>query len=114
MSEREIRVHDLPRKVDDSQLERSTVVVIDVLRATSTICTALAAGAREVIPFLEIEDALAAASAAGRANIVLGGERKGGKIAGFDLGNSPSEYRPEVVLGKQVYITTTNGTRAMH
>src|SRR3954447_16199530 len=106
MSEREIRVHDLPRKVDDSQLEGSTVVVIDVLRATSTICTALAAGAREVIPFLEIDDALAAASAADREDVVLGGERRGGKIPGFDVGNSPSEYKPEIVSAKRVFITT--------
>jgi 2-phosphosulfolactate phosphatase len=114
MLQREIRVHELPIKVDEGRLEGSTVVVIDVLRATSTICTALAAGAREVIPFLEIDDALAAARAADREDVVLGGERHGGRIPGFDVGNSPSEYNPEIVSGKRVLITTTNGTRAMY
>ena len=90
-------------------------MVIDLLRATSTICQALASGAREVVPFLEIEDALsAAASAEDRSEIVLGGERKGGRIPGFDVGNSPSEYTREVVDGRRVFITTTNGTRALH
>jgi 2-phosphosulfolactate phosphatase len=88
--------------------------VIDLLRATSTICQALASGAREAVPFLEVEDALSAAAAAkDRSAIVLGGERKGGRIPGFDLGNSPSEYTPAAVGGRRVFITTTNGTRAL-
>jgi 2-phosphosulfolactate phosphatase len=114
MSEHHLRVHNLPRNVDESELAGSTVIVIDLLRATSTIATALANGAREVVPFLEIEDALEAAKAADRFNIVLGGERRGGMIPGFDVGNSPSEYTCDVVSGKRVFITTTNGTRAMH
>lgn len=110
---RELRVHNLPRQIASEALGGSTVVVIDLLRATSTICQALAAGATEVVPFLEVEDALAAA-AADRANVVLGGERHGRRIAGFDLGNSPSEYTPKSVGGKRVFITTTNGTRALY
>lgn len=109
---RQLRVHKLPREVTPDELAGSTVVVIDLLRATSTICQALAAGATEVVPYLEIEEALAAA-AKDRANVVLGGERHGMRIDGFDLGNSPSEYTPESVAGRRVIITTTNGTRAL-
>jgi 2-phosphosulfolactate phosphatase len=114
MPSHRLRVYKLPQAVDQTELIGSTVVVIDLLRATSTICQALASGAREVVPFLEIDDALAAAGRTDRADIVLGGERRGGKIPGFDVGNSPSEYTPQVVGGKRVFITTTNGTRAMH
>jgi 2-phosphosulfolactate phosphatase len=114
MAEQYLRVHKLPGDVREDALAGGCVVVIDLLRATSTICQALASGAREVVPFLEIDEAVAAANAAGRADIVLGGERSGGKIPGFDVGNSPAEYAPDVVGGKRVFITTTNGTRAMH
>jgi 2-phosphosulfolactate phosphatase len=109
-----LRVHKLPQEVDEKELVGSTVIVIDLLRATSTICQAIASGAREVVPFVEIYDAVAAANAKHRADIVLGGEREGGKIPGFDVGNSPAEYTSQVVGGKRVFITTTNGTRAMH
>ena len=114
MHERQLRVHELPSHVAEEELAGSAVVVIDVLRATTTICAALAAGAREVVPFLEVEETLAAAEREGRSNVVLGGERSGGRIAEFDLGNSPSEYTPETVGGRRVFITTTNGTRALH
>jgi 2-phosphosulfolactate phosphatase len=109
-----LNVHRLPEHVAAADLAGSAVVVIDVLRATSTITQAIASGAAEVVPFLEPGDALAAAEKADRRNVVFGGERKGGKIPGFDLGNSPSEYSPQIVGGKRVFITTTNGTRAMH
>jgi 2-phosphosulfolactate phosphatase len=114
MVRHELNVHDLPRDVAEDDLAGSAVIVIDLLRATSTICQAIASGASEVIPCLEIDEALAAAEAAGRSSVVLGGERKGGKIPGFDLGNSPVEYTPDAVRGKTVIITTTNGTRALH
>lgn len=115
MQNRILRVHYLPRQVPAEELAGSTVVVIDLLRATTTICQALASGATEVMPFLEIEDAFAAAKAApDRERIVLGGERRGVKIDGFDLGNSPAEYTREAVRGRRVFITTTNGTRALH
>jgi 2-phosphosulfolactate phosphatase len=109
-----VNVHNLPRHVAEQDLARSTVVVIDVLRATSTICQALAAGAVEVVPFREIPETLAAAASVGRHQVVLGGERHGTRIDGFDLGNSPSEYTPTTVGGRRVLFTTTNGTRAMH
>jgi 2-phosphosulfolactate phosphatase len=113
MSSQKINVHYLPRYVTPEELAGSAVVVIDVLRATTTICQALASGATEVIPFQEIDETLAAAERLGRANVVLGGERKGKRIEGFDLGNSPSEYTRGRVAGKRVLITTTNGTRAL-
>jgi 2-phosphosulfolactate phosphatase len=113
MTEQRINVHCLPSEVGESELAGSAVAVIDVLRATSTICQALASGAREVVPFVEIDDARAAAERVGRANVVLGGERMGLLIDGFDLGNSPAEYSASRVGGRAVYITTTNGTRAL-
>lgn len=109
----ELRVYNLPRQIAANELSRRAVVVIDLLRATSTICQALAAGASEVVPYLEIDDALAAASK-DRSNVVLGGERHGKRIDGFDLGNSPAEYTPKSVGGRRVFLTTTNGTRALN
>jgi 2-phosphosulfolactate phosphatase len=108
-----LSVHLLPDLVAPSALAGRTVVVIDVLRATTTICHALAAGAVAVVPCLEIDEARAKAEELGRANVVLGGERRGLKIEGFDLGNSPTEYTPASVGGRTVVFTTTNGTRAM-
>jgi len=86
-------------------------VVIDVLRASTTIVTALAHGASLVLPCRSLDEARAAA--AGRPGALLGGERGGVRIAGFDLGNSPAEYTAERVAGKVVVITTTNGTAAL-
>jgi 2-phosphosulfolactate phosphatase len=114
MQERRVNVYHLPAEVDSAELAGSVVVVIDLLRASTTICQALASGAREVVPFLEVEETLAAAAKSSRCEVVLGGERSGRKIKGFDLGNSPSEYTPKAVAGKRVFITTTNGTRALH
>ncbi|HTN76480.1 MAG TPA: 2-phosphosulfolactate phosphatase [Pirellulaceae bacterium] len=107
-----LRVHLLPSHVSPEELAGHAVVVIDVLRATTTIVHALAAGATSVLPCLEVEQALLLAQQFGPA-VVLGGERGGRKIAGFDLGNSPEEYSPATVAGKRVIFTTTNGTKAM-
>jgi 2-phosphosulfolactate phosphatase len=112
MRPRIINVHLLPVLTEPHELAGKTVVVIDVLRATTTIIHALAAGAKEVIPLLEVEEARElAAKLPGR--VVLGGERGGKQIEGFDLGNSPREYTPDAVGGKTLVFTTTNGTRAM-
>lgn len=108
-----LNVHLLPDLVPPAALAGRTVVVIDVLRATTTICHALAAGAAAVVPCLEIDEARAKAAELGRVNVVLGGERRGLKIEGFDLGNSPTEYTAASVGGRTVVFTTTNGTRAM-
>ncbi|GIQ70696.1 2-phosphosulfolactate phosphatase [Xylanibacillus composti] len=88
-----------------------TAIVIDVLRATSTIVTALEFGSDGVIPVETVGQAKALKS--GREEELLGGERYGRKIAGFDLGNSPFEYMKEQVKGKKIILTTTNGTRAI-
>ena len=109
---RTINVHLLPALVEPQDLADRAVVVIDVLRATTTIIHALAAGAKEVIPLLEVEEARQlAAKMPGQT--VLGGERGGKQIEGFQLGNSPLEYTPAAVGGKTLIFTTTNGTRAM-
>jgi 2-phosphosulfolactate phosphatase len=104
-------VYFLPALVDPAALAGKVAVVIDVLRATSTIIQALASGAKEVVPCLEVAEAMELARKCDRA--VLGGERGGRQIPGFDLGNSPAEYSPEAVGGKTVIFTTTNGTRAL-
>lgn len=108
-----LNVYALPSLVAEEELKGKTVVVIDVLRATSTICCALDAGAKAVIPCLEIEEAWRIAEQFSPDEVVLGGERGGLPIEGFDLGNSPDEYQPESVSGKSLVFTTTNGTRAM-
>jgi 2-phosphosulfolactate phosphatase len=98
--------------VDPPSVEGRTAVVIDVIRATSCIVEAMANGARGIFPTILPEEAVKLASSLGREDTLLGGERKGLKIEGFDLGNSPREYSPEVVRGKQIVMSTTNGTRA--
>jgi 2-phosphosulfolactate phosphatase len=108
-----LSVHYLPQFVADYELAGSTVVAVDLLRASSTICHALAAGATEVIPFVEVAETAQAAVGHSRADTLLGGERGGQRIESFDLGNSPSEYSPEIVFGRRVLFTTTNGTRAL-
>jgi 2-phosphosulfolactate phosphatase len=99
-------------------LRDTACVVFDVLRATSTIVTALHHGAKAVIPVAEISEALALRQK--QPGVLLGGERDGVKIRAnqtgggdFDLGNSPREYTPEKVRGKTIVSTTTNGTRAL-
>lgn len=97
----------------------TAAVFIDVLRATSTIVTALSAGAEQVIPVMEpgqalkMKELLEKSDPAKRGNILLGGERNAVLIAGFDLGNSPASYTPERVGGKTILFSTTNGTRAI-
>ena len=108
-----LNVYALPRFVDPSEMAGGTAVVIDVLRATTTIIHALAAGAEEVLPCLEISEARPRPSSFPTENILLGGERQGTPIEGFDLGNSPEEYMPKRVAGKKVIFTTSNGTGAM-
>ena len=108
-----LNVYALPKFAAPEELAGGTVVVIDVLRASTTIVCALEAGATEVIPCQEVEEARAAAGRLPRDAVVLGGERGGLPIDGFDLGNSPREYRDHRVAGKSLVFTTTNGTRAI-
>ena len=108
-----LAVHYLPQFVAQSDLAGSVVVVVDQLRASSTICHALAAGAKCVVPLVEVDETFARARDYPRSEIVLGGERSGRQIEGFDLGNSPTEYTPDRVFGLTVLFTTTNGARAL-
>ncbi len=87
-----------------------TAVVIDVLRATTTIITALQNGCPEILPVELSEEASALARKFGRETHLVGGERKGFKVEGFDLGNSPAEYTPAAIAGRKVILCTTNGT----
>ncbi|MBQ8958604.1 MAG: 2-phosphosulfolactate phosphatase [Bacteroidales bacterium] len=91
-----------------------TAVVIDVLRATSVITTALANGAQCVVPVKTVEEAQSLFVASDAATTLRGGERNALKIDGFELDNSPLEYTKERVGGKTVILTTTNGTNAIN
>jgi 2-phosphosulfolactate phosphatase len=95
--------------VQSSQTKDNIAVVIDVLRASSVICTAFHNGAKSVIPVETLNEAFKLCSE----NRLLAGERHGFKPEGFDLGNSPLEYKPEIIKGKDIVLTTTNGTRAI-
>ncbi len=98
-----------PLNADELFFAEKTTVVIDVLRATSTVVTALQNGAREVIPVETMEFAM---KISGGQNI-LAGERNSNKIEGFDFGNSPLEFTEEVTAGKSVILYTTNGSKAL-
>ncbi len=93
---------------DELALKDKNVVIVDVLRASSTILTALVNGAKEIIP--AENPSVAARISKGLGNSVLCGERSGKVIEGFKLGNSPFEYSPENVKGKSLIFSTTNGT----
>jgi len=108
-----VSVHLLPRLVPEHALRGGTAIVLDVLRATTAMVYALAAGCEAVVPCLEVDEARRVAAQLHRGTALLGGERQGLPIEGFDLGNSPGSYTPEVCRGKTLVMTTTNGTRAV-
>ena len=110
---REVQVHLLPELVSSGRLAGGVTVVIDVLRASTTIVHALAAGCSQIRPCLEVDEAreLAGGMRAGR--VLLAGERGGAPLPGFDLGNSPSEFTSNCCRGVTLVYTTTNGTRAL-
>lgn len=108
-----IDVYALPSNVNEKELKDRVAVVIDVLRASSTIITALHNGCKEVIPLIDIEEAINFSKNYERGAFLLGGERNALKIEGFDLSNSPYEYTRDVVEGRTLLITTTNGTKAI-
>jgi len=110
----EIDIQLVPSQPDSDILLNRTVVVIDVLRATSVMVHAMWQGALEIIPLATAEAAFEMAKVFPRGSIILGGERRSKKIPGFDLGNSPKEYVAERVKGKKLILTTTNGTKAFH
>lgn len=108
-----IRVLFSPNNFDELYFTGKTTVVIDVLRATTTIVTALSNGAREVIPVATVDFAMKVSGNIFSGMTLLGGERNTKMIEGFNLGNSPLEYKEEVIGGKTVILYTTNGTRAI-
>jgi 2-phosphosulfolactate phosphatase len=110
----EIDIQLVPSPPRSNSLFNRTVIVIDVLRATSVMVYAMSQGALEIIPVATVEEAFQMAKAFSPSSILLGGERGSKKIPGFDLGNSPKEYVAERVKGKKLILTTTNGTKAFH
>lgn len=106
-------VYFTPLGLTAGDLAGRGVIVIDVLRATTTIVAALANGARGVVPAATSEEAVKMTANLERDGFVLAGERKYQPIPGFTLGNSPREMTPEQVGGKTVYLSTTNGTPAL-
>jgi 2-phosphosulfolactate phosphatase len=111
--ERLLHVHLLPDFAPPGALKDTTVVVIDVLRATTTIVHALAAGCAAVRPCAEVEEARKLADGMRAGRVILAGERGGKKIPGFDHGNSPLEFTPNACRDRTLVLTTTNGTRAL-
>jgi 2-phosphosulfolactate phosphatase len=100
-----------PQVLNQQLINEKRVVVIDVLRASSTIVTALAHRADQVIPVNEPTEAIELSRSIGVTECILGGEQKGLKIEGFDVGNSPLEYDAAIVAEKKVILCTTNGTK---
>lgn len=111
---RRLTVHVLPSLFEPSDLQGGVAVVIDVLRATTTIAYALENGARSIMPCETIEEAVSCRDTVSTGDrILLGGERGGEPVSGFDLGNSPSEWSHVTVADREIAFTTTNGTRAL-
>ena len=114
MPMRDLEIYHSPsqwRKLTPEKLGAAACVVIDVIRATSTIVTALANGARKIQPVASVEEAFALKEQ--NPKTLLAGERGGQALPGFDLGNSPEDFTPELVKGQHIILTTTNGTQAL-
>jgi 2-phosphosulfolactate phosphatase len=109
----QIDLYLTPQQADELGLREKTVVMIDVLRSSTTIVTALASGARQVIPATSVESAVKISGNLFGDVFLLGGERNGKMIAGFTLGNSPLEYTEERVRGKSIIFSSSNGTQAL-
>ncbi|MGE5680020.1 MAG: 2-phosphosulfolactate phosphatase [Bacillota bacterium] len=108
-----LNVHFSPLQSDELYFTGKTTVVIDVLRATTTVTAALINGAKEVIPVNSVEFAMKVSVNSFGGQTLLGGERNTKKIEGFQLGNSPLEYTKEAVSGKSIILFTTNGSKAI-
>lgn len=98
--------------LDELYFTGKTAVVIDVLRATTVIATALKNGAKEVIPVSTVDFAMKVSGDAFRSQTLLCGERNTKMVEGFNLGNSPLEYKPDVVSGKSIILYTSNGSKS--
>ncbi|MDH3455971.1 MAG: 2-phosphosulfolactate phosphatase [Gemmatimonadota bacterium] len=108
-----LSVYFTPLGVKPHDIQDRPVLVVDVLRTTTTIVAALSNGAKAVVPVVDHEDALRLAQNLERDAVLLCGERNMQKIPGFELGNSPLEMKPSVVKGKTLVMATTNGTPAI-
>ena len=108
-----IDVHLTPSSVERSSLEGRSIVVVDVLRSSTTIAWALRNGAAKVIPVETVEEATRLAQTLDAKTRLLCGERDGRKVSGFDLGNSPREYTRERVEGKTLVFASTNASPLM-
>jgi 2-phosphosulfolactate phosphatase len=100
-----------PHELGEKKVTEKSVVVIDVLRATSTIIAAFENGAAAIIPVETVEEAKKVA--AQNPGFLLAGERRALPLDGFQLGNSPRDYLPEKIRGKSIILTTSNGTRTL-
>ncbi|WP_443944748.1 2-phosphosulfolactate phosphatase [Pedobacter sp. AW1-32] len=107
---KKIEVCLTPALIDLYDIEKSIVVVIDILRATTSITYGIDNGAEAIIPVADVEDCLLYADK----GFLLAAERNGEVVEGYDFGNSPFSYTQEKVGGKTVVLTTTNGTKALH
>lgn len=109
----ELSLYTHPSAFSETQAKGKIVVVVDVLRASSTIVQACENGVDRIIPLASVEDATKLVSTLDRKKTLLGGEREGMQIDGFDLGNSPLEYASKTVKGKTLIFSTSNGTVAI-
>jgi len=107
---KKIEVCLTPALIDLYNIEQSIVVVIDILRATSSITYGIDNGAEAIIPVANVEDCLNYSDQ----GFLLAAERNGEVVKGYDFGNSPFSYTKEKVAGKTIVLTTTNGTKALH
>ena len=98
-----------PALIDQFQIENAIVVVIDVLRATTSMCVAFDTGVRSMVPVATVEEAFDLQ----KKGFIAAGERDGVKIKGFDIGNSPFSFMEKGLSGKDIVISTTNGTQAI-
>ena len=108
-----LNVHYSFDHLDDLYFTGKTSVVIDVLRATTVIVTALNNEAREIVPVSSVDFAMKISGNAFNGQTLLGGERNTKKVEGFQVGNSPLEYTSNVVSGKSIVLYTTNGSKAI-
>ncbi len=110
---KELEVFTAATSFHEDEMRGKTAIMIDVLRASSTIVTALANGAKGVIPVADMGAGSRISQSMDTENFLLCGEKDGEKIEGYDLGNSPFEYTENLVRGKTIVLNTTNGTKAL-
>ena len=112
MEDMKIDIVGSAKDIDPDQLEGASVIVIDVLRATSVMVTAFENGVKEIIAVSSPDEAFEIKK--NNKDVILGGERNADFIPGFDLDNSPFNYRSDIVSGKTLVMSTSNGTRAIN